>query len=134
MNIHHMLKQIIAAALLSGGVAMAGLGQAAGTAHAENWCPPAAMVNKVCYGPNQWCPGDSLFHLTQNHVANPIKWDMNVCHTYYYVPWGQGNAGGDIWEGPNPPGPQTLPPRAPYLPPPPGTCWNMWIPGPCPGG
>jgi hypothetical protein len=134
MDDRHKLKKIAAATLLPGGVAIAGLGLAPGTAHAENWCSPAAMVNKVCYGPNQWCPGDSLFHLTENHVANPIKWDMNVCHTYYYVPWGQGNVGGDIWEGTNPPGPQTLPPRAPYVPPPPGKCWNMWIPGPCPGG
>lgn len=119
--------------LLSGGLGVAGLGQP--VARAENWCSSPAMINGVCYGPNQWCPGDSLFHLTQNHVANPINWDMKVCHTYYYVPWGQGNVGQDIWEGPNPPGPQTLPPPGPTAPPlPPGMCWNMWIPGPCPGG
>lgn len=73
------------------------------------------MVNGVCYGPNQWCPGDSLFHLTQNHVTNPINWDMHVCHTYYYVPWGQGNVGQDIWEGPNPPPPQTISPPPPAI-------------------
>ena len=134
MNTHDTLTRIVAATLVPGGVAMAGLGLAAGTAHAENWCSSASMVNNVCYGPNQWCPGDSLFHLTQNHVANPIYWDMNACHTYYYVPRGTGNVGQDISEGPNPPGPQALPPRAPYLPPPPGMCWHMWIPGPCPGG
>ena len=134
MNTHDTLTRIVAATLVPGGVAMAGLGLAAGTANAENWCSSAAMVNNVCYGPNQWCPGDSLFHLTQNHVANPIYWDMNACHTYYYVPRGTGNVGQDISEGPNPPGPQALPPRAPYLPPPPGMCWHMWIPGPCPGG
>ena len=115
MNTPHSLKQIIAGTLLSGGVAAAGLGLAAGTAHAENWCAPAAMVGPVCYGPNQWCPGDSLFHLTQNHVANPINWDMRVCHTYYYVPWGRGNFGQDIWEGPNPPDPQTFAPPAPAI-------------------
>ena len=134
MNTPHTLKRIVAGMLLSGGVAVAGLGLAPGSAHAENWCPPNAMVGAVCYGPNQWCPGDSLFHLTQNHVVNPINWDMRVCHTYYYVPWGQGNVGQDIWEGPNPPGPQTLIQAPPGLPPPPGKCWNMWIPGPCPGG
>ena len=75
----------------------------------------------VCYGLNQWCPGDSLFRLTQNHVANPINWDMRVCHTYYYVPWGRGNVGQDIWEGPNPPGPQTLIQAPPGLPPPRGS-------------
>ena len=92
------------------------------------------MVGAVCYGPNQWCPGDSLFHLTQNHVADPINWDMSVCHTYYYVPFGKGNAGYRIWDGPNPPGPQVPIQSPPGLPPPPGKCWNMWIPGPCPGG
>ena len=65
-------------------------------------------------------PGGFALPLDQIHVANPIKWDMNVWHTYYYVPWGRGNVGGDIWEGPNPPGPQTRPPRLPYVPPPPG--------------
>jgi hypothetical protein len=134
MNTPRTLKRFIAATLLPAGVALAGLGPAAGTAHAEVWCPPSSKVGAVCYGPNQWCPGDSLFHLTQNHVANQINWDMNVCHTYYYVPWGKGNVGYDIWDGPNPPGPQTLISAPPGLPPPPGTCWNMWIPGPCPGG
>jgi hypothetical protein len=119
-------------AVVSGGVALTGLG--AGTAQAEDWCPPAAMVGAICYGPNQWCPGDSLFHLTQNHVANPITWDMNVCHTYYYVPWGQGNVGANIFEGADPPPPETLPPPLPVLPAPPGMCWAMWIPAPCPNG
>jgi hypothetical protein len=91
------------------------------------------MVGPVCYSPNQWCPGDSLFHLTQNHVADPIKWDMNVCHTYYYVESGRGNVGQRIWEGPNPPPPQTLISAPPGLLPP-GMCWSRFIPGPCPGG
>lgn len=30
---------------------------------------------------------------------------MNVCHTYFYVYHGQGNAAQNIWDGPNPPGP-----------------------------
>ena len=50
MTTHHVLKQMVAAALLSDGVAMASLGLAAGTAHAENWCSPAAMVNKCAMG------------------------------------------------------------------------------------
>jgi hypothetical protein len=119
--------------LVSGGFAVAGLGT--GTAQADDDCGPAAMVNHVCWGPNRWCPGDSLFHLTQNHVYNPVTWDMNVCHTYYHVAFDQGNQGQGIYEGPNPPPPQSLPaPPPPGLPPPPGMCWNMWIPGPCPGG
>jgi hypothetical protein len=55
--------------LMSGGLAVADLG--AGTARADDDCQPAAFVNHVCWGPNHWCPGDSLFHLTQNHVYNP---------------------------------------------------------------
>jgi hypothetical protein len=107
-----------AAMLMSGDLALAGLG--AGIAQADDDCRPAAMVNHVCWGPNRWCPGDSLFHLTQNHVHNPVTWDMNVCHTYYHVAFDQGNQGQGIYEGPNPPPPQSLPPRGPYLPPPPG--------------
>jgi hypothetical protein len=134
MNTPHRLKNIVAGTLLCGGIVVAGLALAPARAHAEVWCPPNAMVGAVCYGPNQWCPGDSLFHLTQNHVADPINWDMSVCHTYYYVPFGKGNAGYRIWDGPNPPGPQVPIQAPPGLPPPPGKCWNMWIPGPCPGG
>ncbi len=134
MKTPHTLKRIVGGTLLSGGVAVAGLGLNPDSAHAEVWCPPNTKLGPVCYGPNQWCPGDSLFHLTQNHVANPINWDMNVCHMYYYVPWGKGNVGYDIWDGPDPPGPPTLIQAPPGLPPPPGKCWSMWIPGPCPGG
>jgi hypothetical protein len=122
-----------AAILMSGDLVMAGLG--AGIARADDDCRPAAMVNHVCWGPNHWCPGDSLFHLTQNHVYNPVTWDMNVCHTYYHVAWAEANQGQGIYEGPNPPPPQAPPPPAPPgLPSPPGTCWAMWIPGPCPPG
>jgi len=134
MNTLQKLKRIMAASLVPGGVAAAGLILAPGTARAENWCPPSSMVGPVCYGPNQWCPGDSLFHLTQNHVADPIRWDMSICHTYYYVESGRGNVGQRIWDGPNPPPPQTLIQAPRGLPPPSGTCWNLFIPGPCPGG
>lgn len=127
-----VMKQWVAAALTCGGLAVAGL--VTGTARADDDCGPAAMVDHVCWGPNRWCPGDSLLHLTQNHVYQPVTWDMSVCHTYYHVAPEQANQGQGIYEGPNPPPPQSLPGRGPYLPPPPGTCWNMWIPGPCPGG
>jgi hypothetical protein len=71
------------AALVSGGLVAAGPG--AGTAQAIDDCSPAAMVGAICYGPNHWCPGDSLLYLTQNHVYNPVTWDMTVCHTYWHV-------------------------------------------------
>jgi hypothetical protein len=84
--------------------------------------------------PESLVPGDSLFHLTQNHVVSPINWDMGVCHTYFYVPWGQGNVGANIWEGANPPPPDQLPAPLPVQRPPAGMCWAMWIPAPCPNG
>jgi hypothetical protein len=118
MDTDGTLKRIIAGALLTGGVAVAGLVLAPGTARADDDCRPAAFVNHVCWGPNHWCPGDSLFHLTQNHVHDPVTWDMNVCHTYYHVALDQANQGQGIYEGPNPPPPVPLPPP----PPPPGPC------------
>jgi hypothetical protein len=95
---NRIIAGLAAAALVSGGVGLAGLG--AGTAQADNDCGPAAMVNGICYGPNQWCPGDSLFHLTQNHVYNPVTWDMNVCHTYWHVAPDQANQGQASMRGP----------------------------------
>ena len=96
-----------AATLMCGGVVAVGMG--AGTARADDDCRPAAMVNGVCWGPNHWCPGDSLFHLTQNHVHDPVTWDMNACHTYYHVAPDQANQGQGIYEGPNPPPPAPPP-------------------------
>jgi hypothetical protein len=133
VSMNRMIAGFATTLLVSGGIAAAGLG--AGTAHADDWCSPAAMIGGICYGPNHWCPGDSLFHLTQNHVYNPVRWDMNICHTWYYVAPDAGNVAQGIWDGANPPPPQAPPePAPPGLPPPPGMCWNMWIPGPCPGG
>lgn len=111
----HTPKRIIAGALLSGGVAVAGLVQGAGTAQAypgpaplDAWpgCP-----NDHPEGPCHWCPGDPQVQ-TGNLRVNPVVWDWNVCHTYWYVPFGQGNVAQNIFEGDSPP---PLPP-----PPPPG--------------
>jgi len=106
------------AALVSGGLVAAGPG--AGTAQAIDDCSPAAMVGAICYGPNHWCPGDSLLYLTQNHVYNPVTWDMTVCHTYWHVAPEDANQGQGIYEGPNPPPPQPPPmgwPGGPPMPP-----------------
>ena len=121
------------AALMTSGVVATGLG--VGTAQAIDDCAPPTRVNGLCYGPNHWCPGDSLLYLTQNHVVNPVTWDMNVCHTYWHVAPEDANQGQGIYEGPNPPPPQVPPPPAPPgIPAPPGMCWAMWIPAPCPNG
>ena len=105
--------------LVSGGLCLAGLGLGAGTAQAQT--PPG--------GPYQWCPGQELPR-TGNQRVNPVIWDMNVCHTYWYVYHGQGNAAQNLWDGDNPPAPP--PPPVGFTPPlPPGQCWYLFIPGPC---
>jgi hypothetical protein len=57
----------ITAALLSGGVAVAGLGLGAGTAQAD------------AFGNHQWCPGQTL-----PQADAPITWDMGICHDWHY--------------------------------------------------
>ena len=114
-------KRIIAGALMSAGVAIAGMGLSTGVAEAE--VPPS--------GPNTWCPGDPPVP-TGNIRVNPVVWDNNVCHEYWFVYHGQGNVAKNIWEGPNPPGP---PPGQHFVPPPPipaGWCWGLFLPSPCP--
>jgi hypothetical protein len=135
MTTPHMLKRITARTLLSGAVAVAGVGLSAATAQACNGAWGACG-----YGPNHWCPGDSLY-MDQGGPYQGVVWDMGVCHTWYRVATGKGNVPegphnrSDVWEGPNPPPPAPPPAPAPRgLPPPPGMCWSMWIPGPCPGG
>ena len=85
MNTTNMLKRIVAGALLSAGVAMAGFGLGAGTAQANT------------RGPYQWCPGQPL-------PESDVVWDMNACHTWYWVAYGfQANRGHFVYEGDNPP-------------------------------
>jgi hypothetical protein len=94
------LKKIIAGALLSGSVAAAGLGLGAGTAQA------------LPDGPHTWCPGQPRGAPTGPGPGT--IWDWSVCHTWWFVGYGQGNvpasygAASSIWEGDNPPAP---PPR-----------------------
>jgi hypothetical protein len=42
---------------------------------------------------------------TGNHLTNPVRWDFNVCHTYWYVYFGQGNVAQNVFEGDVPPAP-----------------------------
>ena len=97
-----------AGTLLSGVAALATLGFAStGTAEARpaplplgGWpgCPAEGD------GPCHWCPGDPPVQ-TGNHITNPVVWDNNVCHTYWYVYFGQGNVAQNIFEGDAPPPP-----------------------------
>jgi len=118
--------KIFAGALLSCGVAIAGVGLAPGTAQAD----PQSQ------GPIQWCPGQPLPGQHYGPITIPSRninipahditviWDNSVCHTYWVTPSGRGNVpmsdGGttdkDIWDGPNPP-PYWEPGCAPFLPP-----------------
>jgi hypothetical protein len=106
INIDCTLKRIMAGALLTGGVAVAGLGIGAVTAHAK----PT--------GPHHWCPGDPMQYQTQPWLADhtgpgpAYSWDMNICHTWFWLANGnQGNVPykgklpSDVWDGENPPGP-----------------------------
>jgi len=96
------LTRIIAGALLSGGVAVAGLGLGAGTAQAQ--------------APHHWCPGDPMDYQVDPHRAQntgpgtSYTWDMTVCHTWFWVRSGMGNVPlkgspgfGNVWDGETPP-------------------------------
>lgn len=106
MNTPRNLKRILAGALLSGGVAIGGLGVITGTAQALPAPEPLnhwpGCTEEHPQGPCHWCPGQDL-PPTGNHITNPVRWDNNVCHTYYYVNFGTGNVASNIWDGPNPP-------------------------------
>lgn len=108
-NMH--TKRVFAGALVTVGLAAAGLSVGTGTALAL----PAE--------PHTWCPGDSMYSPT-GPGANYV-WDMNVCHTWQYVRGSVGNVGvqvpagydpvtfqptgweiqpySNVWDGPNPP-------------------------------
>jgi hypothetical protein len=90
--------------LTCGSLGLASFGLAAATAHA--W--PGCETDK---GPCHWCPGDEAPH-TGNHITDPVVWDWNICHTYWYVWPGEGNVANLIWDGDNPPPPPPPPPPA----------------------
>jgi len=66
VNTAHTMKRVIAGALLSGGVAVAGLVLGAGTAQAQ----PGFSQG------TEWCPGQHWEWL----VSPPADWDMSACH------------------------------------------------------
>ena len=104
MTITRSLKNIVAAGLLSAGLA-AGLYPTTdmAVANADN------CSNDHPSAPCRWCPGNPPVP-TGNHVTNPVRWDEGVCHNYWYVWFGQGNVAQNIFEGDAPPPP---PPPAP---------------------
>jgi hypothetical protein len=82
--------------LLCGSVAGMQAGPAAASAFPG--CPDAHPE-----GPCHWCPGDPVVQ-TGNLRVDPVRWDENVCHTYWRT-GGGGNVARTIWEGDEPPPP-----------------------------
>ena len=108
-------NRIIAGVLLSGAVAVAGVGLGAGTAEAQPGVPIPA--DDGGWGPpHHWCPGQQPVPQSGNNITDPIKWDWNVCHTYYFVWMGMGNVSNVVWDGDNPP-PKPGPPTGLYCDP-----------------
>jgi hypothetical protein len=106
---------VIAKALLAAGIAVAGLGLVPGLAHTQPGPLPQdawpGCPNDHPAGPCHWCPGDPPVQ-TGNLRINPVVWDNNACHTYWYVYFGQGNVADNIFEGEVPPPPPPPPPPA----------------------
>ncbi len=98
MKATHSPKRIIAAALLSGAVAVAGLGLGAGTAQAD---PDHCSTRSGCYkGPGmRWCPGDYVWP-----GLAATGWDLSVCHVYHLAILDNPNADPNaVAAGPGPP-------------------------------
>lgn len=94
-------------AVAAGGLGLAGVGFGAGIGQAAP------------YEPRYWCPGDDPRGEPGGaFVTSPPNWDWNVCHTYYIVPYGQGNVNPGILAD--------VPP-----PPEPTVCWSLFLPRPC---
>src|ERR1700722_7003116 len=90
-----MFMGLASAALLWGGVA-----GVVGPVAPGAW---PGSPNHHPEGPCPWCPGDPPVQ-TGNLRVDSVRWDANVCHTYWYV-GGGGNVARTIWEGDAPPPP-----------------------------
>jgi hypothetical protein len=100
MNTTHTPRRVLAVALLSGGVALAGIGLAADTAQAQTESRPSFMA------PSQKTTSRFLIIGAPGNPCrrNDVVWDTNICHTWYWVPvGGMGNVGQFVWDGENPP-------------------------------
>lgn len=103
-QVSRLIVGLAATALVSGGL---GLAVGGGIAQAQ---PGPFAADDGGWGPSQhWCPGEQPEPRTGNHITDPLNWDWNVCHTYYFLWPGMGNVSSMIWDGENPP------PRPPPL-------------------
>jgi hypothetical protein len=75
------ISRFATAVVVSGGLSLAGLGLATGTAQADPFWGPSYNGGN-CPGGNtctHWCPGDPLIPGSQ-----VITWDWNICHDWYW--------------------------------------------------
>ena len=116
------IARLATTVVVSGGLSLAGLGLATGTAQADPfWGPSYERGN--CPGGvtcTHWCPGDPLIPGSQ-----VITWDWNICHDWYWNSEGTVDVASNIvypWQGvpheatPPPPPPVGPPPPSPPLP------------------
>jgi hypothetical protein len=96
------MKRTLIAGLATAALVSSGFGLAVGIAQADN------------SGPYQWCPGQDMQFSPQTGSTGPGRdklWDMNICHTWYFVDYGKGNVPSklppppesNVWDGLNPP-------------------------------
>jgi hypothetical protein len=104
-----MLVWPAAILLLPGGIAAV---VGTGTAQAHPGLTPFPADNDDWGPAHHWCPGQKPVPTTGNHITDPLNWDWNVCHTYYFIWPGMGNVSSMIWDGDDPP---PKPPPAPAL-------------------
>jgi hypothetical protein len=103
-----------AGVLVTAGLGCVGLGVGEGIAVAQ---PDPFATDDGGWGPpHHWCPGEQPVPATGNHITDPLNWDWNVCHTYYFLWPGMGNVSSLIWDGENPP-PKPPPPMGVYCDP-----------------
>lgn len=112
------IARMAAMAVLSGGLGLAALGGAAGTAYADG----PSYQGGNCPGGltcTHWCPGDPLIPGAEFGV---ITWDWNICHDWYWTSEGTVDIATNTvypWRGtphqaaPVPPAPPPPPPDEP---------------------
>lgn len=115
MDTSRPLRNVVGAALLSCGLAVAGMALALGSAHAQpgplpathGFVPEDGPVPPGASGPYTCCPEDQKTGLHpqtgRGCPGTQVNWDASQCHTWYGVVWGHGNAAPGIWEGGPPP-------------------------------
>jgi len=118
------MARLATTVVVSGGIGLAGLGLATGTAQVDPIWGPSYEGGNCPEGVTctHWCPGDSL--IPGNQV---ITWDWNICHDWYWDSEGTVDVATNIvypWHGVTheavpPPAVGPAPPPAPWQPLPP---------------